>query len=119
MPATFSEFSGPVSVVGTWFRQSVRVMGFEQKSTCTVVEFEPLRLYHEHMEPGPMENYFRCESDGDATRFVFEADYELPAKLPGFVKRAVASGWIERNHRKMLADFKALVEAEAPVHATS
>ncbi|MGD8486108.1 MAG: SRPBCC family protein [Chloroflexota bacterium] len=117
MPARFSDFSGPLEEVGTTFRQSVRVMGFEQQSTCTVVEFEPPRLYREHMEPGPMENCFRCEPDGDATRFVFEADYELPARLPGFVKRAVASGWIERNHRKMLADLKALAEANVPAQA--
>ena len=117
MPARFSDFSGPLDEVGTTYRQSVRVMGFEQRSTCTVVGFEPLRLYHEHMEPGPMENWFRCEPDEDATRFVYEADYELPAKLPGLVKRAVASGWIERNHRRMLADFKALAEAGAPAKA--
>jgi hypothetical protein len=35
------------------------------------------------------------------------------------VKRAVASGWIERNHRKMPAESKALAEAEAPLPAGS
>lgn len=114
MPATFSEFSGPVDEVGTTFVQTVRVMGFEQKLTGTVLEFEPLRLYHEHVEPGPFDSTFRCEPDGDATRLVFETDYALPAQLPGFVKRVVNSGWIERNHRKMLADFKALAEAQVP-----
>ncbi len=117
MPARFSEFSGPVDEVGTTFVQSVRVMGFEQKMTGTVVEFEPLRLYHDHVEPGPFDSTFRCEPDGEATRFVFEADYELPAQLPGVVKRVVNSGWIARNHRKMLADFKALAEAKVPTHA--
>lgn len=117
MPARFSEFSGPLDEVGTTYRQSVRVMGFEQKSTVTVVEFEPLRLYREHMEPGPFDSTFRCEPDGEATRFVFESDYELPAQLPGFVKRVVNSGMIARNHRKMLADFKALAEAEVPANA--
>ncbi len=116
MPARFSEFSGPVEEVGTTFVQTVRVMGFEQKMTVTIVEFEPLRLYHDHVEPGPFDSYFRCEPDGDATSLAFESDYEIPAKLPGFVKRVVTSGWIERNHRKMLADFKALAEATAPVH---
>ncbi len=113
------EFSGPVDEVGTTFVQRVRVLGFEQRFTVTVVEFEPFRLYHDHMEPGPMDNWFRCESDGDATRFALESEYELPARLPGFVKRAVASGWIERNHRRLLADFKALAEAEAPAQAAS
>jgi ligand-binding SRPBCC domain-containing protein len=117
MPARFAEFSGPVDEVGTTYVQFTRVLGFEQRSTVTIVEFEPLRLYHDHMEPGPMDNYFRCEPDGEATRFVFEADYELPARLPGFVVRALNTGWIERNHRKMLAEFKALAEATAPVHA--
>jgi ligand-binding SRPBCC domain-containing protein len=117
MHVQFAEFSGPIDEVGTTFVQTARVMGFEQKWTVTIVEFEPLRLYHDHMEPGPMENYFRCESDGQATRFVLESDYELPAKLPGFVKRVVSSSWIERNHRKILADFKALAEATVPAHA--
>ena len=117
MPATFSEFSGPVEEVGTTYHQSVRVMGFEQRFTATVVEFEPLRLYREHMEPGPFDSTFRCEPDGDATRFVFESEYELPAMLPGLIKRVVNSSWIARNHRKMLADFKALAEATVPAHA--
>ena len=56
------------------------------------MEFEPLRLYREHMEPGPFDGSFRCEPDGDATRFVYEADYGLPAQLPSFVKRVVNSG---------------------------
>ena len=116
MHVRFADFSGPVDEVGTTYVQSERFLGCEMKMTMTVVEVEPLRLYREHMEPGPMENCFRVEPDGEATRFVFEADYELPAKLPGFVKRAVASGWIERNHRKILADFKALAEAKVPAH---
>ena len=113
----YSDISGPVDEVGTTFVQSVWVMGFEQKFTVTIVESKPLRLYHDHMEPGPMENSFRCESNGEATRLIFESDYGLPAKLPGFVKRAVNSGLIERNHRKMLADFKALAEAKVPTQA--
>jgi ligand-binding SRPBCC domain-containing protein len=117
MHVRFAEFSGPVDEVGTTFVQTARVMGFEQQWTVTIVEFEPLRLYHDHMEPGPMDNYFRCEPDGDATRFVLESDYELPAKLPGFVKRVVNAGWIERNHRRILADFKALAEANIPAQA--
>jgi ligand-binding SRPBCC domain-containing protein len=117
MPARFSDFSGPLDEAGTTFRQSVRVMGFEQRFTCTVLEYEPQRLYREHMEPGPFDSTFRCEADGDATRFVFESDYELPARLPSFVKRVVNSGWIARNHRKMLADLKALAEAGVPANA--
>ena len=117
MPARFSDFSGPLDEVGTTFRQRVRVMGFEQRFTCTVVAFEPLRLYREHMEPGPFDSTFRCEPEGDATRFIYESDYQLPAGLPGFVKRVVNSGWIARNHRRMLADFKALAEAEVPARA--
>ena len=70
MPARFSEFSGPLDEVGTTFRQSVRVMGFEQRFTGTVVEFEPLRLYREHVDPGPFDSTFRCEPDGEGTRFV-------------------------------------------------
>ena len=35
-----------------------------------------------------------------------------PGKVPGFVKDLVSKGWVERNFRHAMADFKALVEAE-------
>ena len=115
--ATFSDFSGPVDKVGTTYTQSVRLMGFEQKGTITVVEVEPERLYHEHSDWGPMDNYFRFEPDGDATDFIVESDWEMPGKVPGFIKDMVSKGWVERNFRNSMADFKALVEAKVPAHA--
>ena len=80
-------------------------------------EVEPRRLIHEHSDSGPLDNYYRRESDGDATRLVVESDYEMPGKLPGFIKDMMSKGWAERNMNNMLADFKALAEAEAPVSA--
>ena len=115
--ATFSDFSGPVDRVGTTYVQSVRLMGFEQQMTIEVVEVEPQRLYHEHSDWGPMDNYFRFEPVGEATNVVVESDYELPGKLPGFIKDLLATGWMERNHRQILADFKALAEARVPTPA--
>jgi hypothetical protein len=81
------------------------------------VEVEPQRLYHEHSDTGPMETYFRLERDGDATKFIADSDYEMPGKLPGFIKDLLASGWMERTHRQIMADFKALAEANVPAHA--
>lgn len=113
----FSDFSGPVDEVGTTYVQSMRLMGYEMKQNMEVVEVEPRRLIHEHSDSGPMDNYYRMESDGDATRLVVESDYEMPGKLPGFIKDMMSKGWAERNMNNMLADFKALAEAEVPVSA--
>ena len=113
----FSDFSGPVDKVGTTYVATMRLMGYEMKQTMEVVEVEPVRLIHEHSDTGPMDNYYRLEPDGDATRLVLESDYEMPGKVPGFIKDFVSKGWAERNMRNMMADFKALAEAEVPAHA--
>jgi uncharacterized membrane protein len=112
-----SKFSGPVDKVGTTYVETVRLMGFEMKSTYKVVEVEPLRLYHEHSDSGPMDNFLRFERDGEATRVVFESDYEMPGHLPGFIKDLVNKGWVERQTHQMFADFKALAEVKVPVPA--
>ena len=113
----WSEFSGPVDKVGTTYLSSSKFMGFEMKSKSEVVEVEPLRLILEHHDNGPMEMYLRFEPDGDATDCVVEADYEMPGKVPGFVKDIMNKGWFERQTRNMLADFKAIAEAKVPAHA--
>ena len=113
----FSDFSGPVDEVGTTYVQSMRLMGYEMKQTMEVVEVEPVRLIHEHSDTGPMDNYYRLEPDGDATRLVLESDYEMPGKVPGFIKDIMTKGWFERQTRNMLADFKAIAEAKVPAHA--
>ncbi len=113
----WSEFSGPVDKVGTTYLSSSKFMGFEMKSKTEVVEVEPLRLIHEHHDTGPMEMYMRFEPDGDATNCVVDADYEMPGKMPGFVKDIMNKGWFERQTRNMMADFKAIAEAKIPAHA--
>ena len=115
--ATVSDISGPVDKVGTTYTQSSKFMGFEMKGTTEVVEVEPLRLIHEHQEPGPMEMYLRFEPDGDATNCVVEADYEMPGKYPGFIKDIMNKAFFERQTRNMLADFKAIAEAQVPAKA--
>ena len=115
--ARVSEFSGPVDEVGTTYLQTVRMFGLEQEMTIEVVEVEPERLYHEHTDTGSQDNYFRFEPDGEATNLVMEADYEMPGKLPGFIKDLLAGGWMERTYRQVLADFKALAEAKVPAKA--
>ena len=113
----FTDFSGPVDEVGTTYVQTMRLMGFEMSQSVETVEVEPLRLIHEHSDTGPMDNYYRLEPDGDATRLVLESDYEMPGKLPGFIKDMMSKGWAERNMNNMLADFKALAEANVPAKA--
>jgi uncharacterized membrane protein len=113
----FSDFSGPVDEVGATYVVTVRLMGYESKQPMEIVEVEPLRLIHEHNDDFPKDNYYRFAPDDDATRFVIESDYEIPGKLPGFIKDLVSKGWVERQHRKILADFKALAEANVPVQA--
>ena len=113
----FSGFSGPVDEVGTTYVQTMKLMGFEMKQDMEIVEVEPQRLIHEHSDTGPMDNYFRFEPDGDTTRCVFESDFEMPGKIPGFIKDLMTKGWMERQGRQMLADFKALAEAKVPAKA--
>ena len=115
--AEFSDFSGPVDKVGTTYVGGMKLMGYEFKTTYEIVEVEPQRLVHEHTDDGPMDNYFRFEPDGDATNVVIESDYEMPGKVPGFIKDIMSKAWIERNTRQSLADFKALAEAKVPAHA--
>jgi uncharacterized membrane protein len=112
----FSDFSGPVDKVGTTYVFTMRLMGFEFKGNTEVVEVEPQRLIHEHTDNGPQDNYMRFEPDGDATNVVIDSDYELPGKMPGFIKDLMAKGWMERNMRQVLADFKAIAEAKVPAH---
>jgi hypothetical protein len=93
------------------------MMGFEMKTTCTVVEVEPLRLHRVRGEPGPWDMTWRAEPEGDATRLIFESDYDMPGKLPGFIKDLMSKGWMEGNMHRMLADIKAFTEATVPAHA--
>ena len=113
----FSGFSGPIDQVGTTYVESMRLMGFEMKATATVVEVEPMRLYHEHADTGPMDIFFRFEPDGDATRLVVESHYQLPRMLPGFVKDLMSKSWVERQERQMLRNLKDHAEATVPAHA--
>ena len=117
----FSDFSGSVDEVGTTYVQTNRFLGIEIKTTITVVEVEPLQLYHEHGDQGPFDTYFRFQHDGEATRVVVDMDHEVPGRLPRFVKDLmqdlVIGGRVEREMREVLANFKALAEARAPVQA--
>ena len=114
----FSDFSGPYDQVGTTYVSTMKMMGFEWKQTSTVVEVEPLKLIHEHTDDnGPMDTFFRFEPEGDATRVIVEADYEMPGHIPGFLKNLMTKSFFERQTRHMLGDFKALAEATVPVPA--
>ena len=117
MPRTkSSEFSGPVDEVGTTYVTTMRLLGFDTKQTIEVVEVEPLRLIHEH-GAGHVDTFMRFEPDGEATRVVVESDYDIPGRWPGFIKDLMSRSWVERPTHQMLADFKALAEAEVPTQA--
>jgi len=113
----FSDFSGPYDQVGTTYVWKMKMMGFEMKGTSSVLEVEPLKLIREHTDQGPQDNIFRFEADGDATRVIVEADYEMPGHIPGFLKSLMTKSFFERQTRHMLEDFKALAELKVPVPA--
>ena len=112
-----TDISGPIDQVGTTFVQSTKLMGYEMKWTTEVVEVEPQRLVRLHSDWGPNDTTIRYEPDGEATRFVFHSDYEMPGKLPGFLKDLMSKGWMERNMARVFEDFKALAEADVPAKA--
>ena len=115
--AKCSDFSGPLDKAGTTYVATMRLMGFEMKTTYKIVEVEALRLIHEHTDSGPIDNFMRFEPDGEATRVVIDSDWEMPGHIPGFIKNVMTKGWVERNTHQMLGDFKALAEAKVPAHA--
>jgi ligand-binding SRPBCC domain-containing protein len=109
-----TDISGPLDQVGTTYVTSTKLMGVEQKWTTEIVEVEPPRLVRMHSDYGPMDNTFRFEPDGEATNLVFDSDYEMPGKMPDFLKDLMFTGWMERNLHRMFEDFKALAEARVP-----
>jgi uncharacterized protein YndB with AHSA1/START domain len=113
----FTDFTGPVDQVGTTYVVTLRFPGYTSVQPMEIVEVEPLRLIHEHNDDWPKDNYIRFEPDGAATTFAIESDYEWPARMPGFLKDLMNRVMIERQHRKVLADFKSLAEAKVPAHA--
>ena len=115
--AETSDWSGPYDQVGTTYVSKQKMMGFELKTTQTVVEVEPLKLIREHTDQGPMDSFYRFERDGDATRLIVGSDYELPGHIPGFLKNLLTKNWIDRNMRQMLEEFKAQAELKVPVPA--
>ena len=112
-----SDISGPMDQVGTTFVQRTKLMGFEMKWTSEIIEVQPLRFVHLHSDWGPTDNRFRFEPDGEATRLVVDSDYEMPGKLPGFIKDLMGTGWADGEMRRVFQDFKALAEAKVPAHA--
>ena len=112
-----SDWTGPLDQVGTTYVSTAKMMGFEMKTTNTVLEVEPLKLIHEHTDDGPMDTFLRFEPEGDATRVILESDYEMPGHIPGVIQSLMTKNWIERNTRQMLGDFKALAEVTVPVPA--
>ncbi len=111
----FSDFSGPLDQVGTTYSDTTRLMGLAFKMTNEVVEVEPLRLYHEHSETGPVDTVIRLEPDGVATRLLVECDYDIAFRMPGFLKDVLAKVWGERNAHQMMQNLKTTAEAEVPV----
>jgi uncharacterized protein YndB with AHSA1/START domain len=110
-------FSGPSDQVGTTLVQTSRMMGFEDKTTWTVVEVEPTRLLHLRTDPDPGDLFFRMQPEGDATHLTVETDYEMPKHLPGFLKNLMSRSFVERQMRHQIENLKAFAEATVPVPA--
>jgi uncharacterized membrane protein len=115
--AQVSDFTGPYDKVGTTYVSTMKMMGFEMKQTSAVVEVEPLKLIHEHTDDGPMDTFIRFEPEGDATRVIMESDYDMPGRIPGFLKSLMTKPYFERQTRHILEDFKALAELKVAVPA--
>jgi len=114
--AKHTDFSGSLDQVGTTFVATGRMMGFTSKSTFTVVEVQPQRLCRIRSERGAGEMGWRLEPEGDATRLIFDTDYDVPGHLPGFVTGFLTKSW-ERDMHRMLTDIKTFTEATVPAHA--
>lgn len=114
---TTSDISGPLDQVGTTYVQSMKLMGVEQTWTNEVMEVEPRQLVRLHSDYGPTDSTIRFEPDGEATKFTFDSDYEIPGKMPGFLKDLMSKGWMERNMHRVFEDFKTLAEAKVPAKA--
>jgi uncharacterized protein YndB with AHSA1/START domain len=110
------DFSGPSDQVGTTLVQTSRMMGFEGKTTWTVVEVEPTRLLHLRSDPDPGDLFFRMEPEGDATHLTIETDYEIK-HVPGFLKNLMSKSFVERQMRHQMENLKAFAEATVPVPA--
>jgi len=113
----FTDFTGPVDQVGTTYVVTVRFPGYNSVQPMEIIEVEPLRLIHEHNADWPKDNYIRFEPDGEATRVAMGSDFEMPGRMPGFLKDLMIRGMVERQHRKILAGFKGLAEAKVTAHA--
>ncbi len=75
---------------------------------------EPLKLIHEHTDQGPMDNFYRFEPEGDATRLIIECDYEMPGHIPGFIKNLMTKTWVERQTRHMLGGLQGARRGDGP-----
>jgi uncharacterized protein YndB with AHSA1/START domain len=111
------DFSGPSDQVGTTLVQTSRMMGFEGKTTWTVVEVEPTRVLHLRSDPDPGDLFFRMEPEGDATHLTVETDYEMPGHIPGFLKNLMNKSFVERQMRHQMENLKAFAEATVPARA--
>ena len=113
----FSDFSGPVDEVGTTYSDTTRLFGIPFRMVTEVVEVEPLRLYHEHTDTGPVDTVIHLQPDGDTTRLVLESDADVAGilgKLPSFLKYPIARRVGEWNWRQYMAGLKALSESNVP-----
>jgi uncharacterized protein YndB with AHSA1/START domain len=111
----FSDFSGPYDQVGTTYAWKMKMMGFEMKGTGTVLEVEPLKLIHDAPTTTARTTPSSGLLDGEATRVIIEADYEMPG-IP-VLKSLMTKSFFERQTRHMLQDVKAFAEATVPVPA--
>lgn len=113
--ADMSDWTGPYDQVGTTYVVTMKMMGFENKTTYKVVEVEPLKFIREHSDSGPIDTVTRFEPEGNGVRLIMESDYVMPGHIPEFITKIFTKSFMQRTIRTGLEDFKAIAEATVPV----
>ena len=112
---------GPLDIVGGSYAAVMKIAGrmYEGRWEVTRVE-KPRVLEMAGTVPGggtaTLIHHFAAAAGG--TDCTVDMDYELPGGvLGGLANKLFVEGAIERDVRHSMENFKALVEAERPVHA--
>jgi uncharacterized protein YndB with AHSA1/START domain len=115
------DVSGPLDTVGAGYTAAMKIAGrvYEGRWEVTRVE-KPRVVEMTGTMPGGgtatlIQRFAAAAGGTDCTG---EMEYELPGGiLGGLANRLFVEGAIERDVRHTMENFKALLEAERPVHA--
>ena len=113
------EVTGPTDQVGTRIVAVMQVLGAFVQGTAEIVEVDrprTLKLIGKGDTGGTMETMYHFTPTASGTELTIVIDYELPAGILGHLAdKLFVENAIERAVKHSLENFKALVEARAPV----